>query len=342
MPIKMLRIGIVGATGMVGTEFLKIFDETKFPIEELRLFASQASKDSTIPFREKDIKLQVLEKNCFDGLDLVLFSSGDDISKEWGPEAIKSGAMVVDNSAAFRMNPEVPLVVPEVNGHILDSTKKPYIIANPNCSTIQLVVALQPLSKAFGIQKVNVASYQSVSGAGKEAVEELKEQARAILNDTQLPEKKIFPHQIGFNNIPQIGSFDESGFCSEEKKIMQETRKIMNLPDLKISAFTVRTPTLNSHSEVAWVTLNEETTKEEILKVLKAAPGLVIDDNLQSQRYPTAAEVNGQDPVYVGRIHKDLNDPKTWIFWVVADNIRKGAALNAIQIAEQLFEIKRY
>lgn len=336
-PAKVLNVGIVGATGVVGKEFLKVLDQKKFPIHNLKLFASLASKDQTIEFRGQSHKLYVLEEGCFQGLDLVLFSSGDDISKEWGPKAVAAGSIVVDNSAAFRMNPEMPLVVPEVNGDILKNAKRPLLVANPNCSTIQLVVALQPLAKNFGLNAVRVASYQSVSGAGKEAIEELQNQLYALLNNQKPQDPKIFPHQIAFNNIPQIGSFAENGFCSEENKIMNETRKIMNLPDLKITAFTVRTPTLNSHSEAVWVTLKEKVTKEQMLKTLKSAPGILVQDSLSESVYPTAWAVSGQDPVYVGRIHQDPNDPYTWLMWVVSDNIRKGAALNAIQIAETLF-----
>lgn len=336
-PSKVINVGIVGATGVVGKEFLKVLDQKKFPINTLKLFASQASKDQTITFRDQNHKLHVLEEGCFAGLDLVLFSSGDDISKEWGPKAVTAGAIVVDNSAAFRMNPEIPLVVPEVNGEELKNLKRPMLIANPNCSTIQLVVALQPLSKNYGLSAVKVASYQSVSGAGKEAIEELQNQLYALLNNQKPQEPKVFPHQIAFNNIPQIGSFAENGFSSEENKIMKETRKIMNLPDLKISAFTVRTPTLNSHSEAVWVTLKQKVTKEQILKTLVSAPGIQVQDSLSESVYPTAWDVSGQDPVYVGRIHQDPDDPYTWIMWVVSDNIRKGAALNAIQIAETLF-----
>ncbi len=336
-PNKVINVGIVGATGVVGKEFLKVLDQKKFPIHELRLFASQTSKDQKIKFREHSYNLQVLEEGCFKGLDLVLFSSGDDISLEWGPKAVAAGAVVVDNSAAFRMNTEISLVVPEVNGDIVKNNKKPVLIANPNCSTIQLVVALNPLAKAYGMTAVKVASYQSVSGAGKEAIEELQNQLHAILNNQNPPEPKIFPHQIAFNNIPQIGSFAENGFCSEENKIMNETRKIMNLPDLKITAFTVRTPTINSHSEAVWVTLKEKTTKDQILKTLRSAPGITVQDALSENLYPTAVAVTGNDPVYVGRIHQDPNDPYTWMMWVVSDNIRKGAALNAVQIAETLF-----
>lgn len=335
-PNRILNIGIVGATGVVGKELLKIFDQKKVPINTLKLFASESSQGTSIVFREKNHPLSILEEGCFQGLDVVFFSSGDEISKTWAPKAVAEGAMAIDNSAAFRMNPEVALVVPEVNGHLLNK-KTPSLIANPNCSTIQLVAALKPLDTQFGLKSVKVASYQSVSGAGKEAVEELKNQLLAILNNLEPQEPKSFPHQIAFNNIPQIGSFSADGFCSEEIKIMEESRKILEIPDLSISAFTVRTPTLNSHSEVVWVTLKQKTDLSQFVKTMLSAPGIRVQDPESNSAYPTAWEVSGKDPVFVGRIHQDPNDPYTWIFWVVGDNLRKGAALNAVQIAESLF-----
>ncbi|MCB0393339.1 MAG: aspartate-semialdehyde dehydrogenase [Bdellovibrionales bacterium] len=337
-PTKLLSIGVVGATGMVGTEFLKILEQRKFPIGDLKLFASESSKGSFLNFRGKKYEIETLRSGCFSGLDLVFFSSGDNISAEWAPKAVQEGAFAVDNSAAFRMNPEVALVVPEVNGHLLEQMSEPTIIANPNCSTIQLVVALNPLKNKFGISHVRVASYQSVSGAGKAAVDELTQQTVAKLNHQEF-KNEVFPHPIAFNNIPQIGSFGSDGFCSEEVKIRKETKKILEDQDIKVSAFTVRTPTLNGHSEAVWVTLNAETSKEHIHNALKSGAGIhLIDDPTQSQ-YPLTAMASGTDPVYVGRVHADPDDKKTWLMWVVSDNIRKGAALNGIQIAEMLFKL---
>ncbi len=337
-PTRMLRVGIVGGTGLVGGEFIKIFEQRKFPIEELRVFASQSSQGQKLRFRKQEIMIKSLEDGCFKNLDVVFFSSGEQLSLEWAPKAVRDGALVIDNSAAFRMNAEVPLVVPEVNGHILKSFK-PMIIANPNCSTIQLVVALAPLQKTLGITKVNVSTYQSVSGAGRDAIEELKSQCLAVLNNNSVT-PNIFPHQIAFNNIPQIGSFEENGYCAEEIKIMNETRKILEMPELKISAFTVRTPSMNSHSEAVWVTLKSKTHREQITTLLNKSPGIQVIDGLSESKYPTAIQANGTDPVYVGRIHQDLNDPYTWILWIVSDNLRKGAALNAIQIAEHVYKIE--
>lgn len=340
-PTKMLSLGVVGATGMVGAEFIRILEERRFPIQELRLFASQDSRGSRISFRGDQIEVQTLSDGCFKELDAVFFSSGDEISAEWAPKAVRDGAFAIDNSAAFRMHPEVVLCVPEVNSKELPMHQAPAIIANPNCSTIQLVVMLKPLQEAFGLQNVRVSSYQSVSGAGKAGVDELMGQTFAVLNNQKGVESKTFQHQIAFNNIPQIGRFDESGFCTEELKIMSETRKILNLPKLKITAFTVRTPTLNSHSEAVWVTTTKEATRAQILSAFRQAPGLVIQDETANNNYPMAIKASGTDPVYVGRIHQDPDDKLTWMFWVVADNLRKGAATNGLQIAEQIFDIQR-
>lgn len=329
-----LNIGVVGATGMVGQAFLKLLEERSFPLGNVKLFASQQSIGKKISFMSKVYEVEAPQRNAFRGLDIVFFSSGDDISREWAPIAVSEGAFAIDNSGAFRMSPEHALVVPEVNGNLLEKMKAPQVIANPNCSTIQLVVALQPLAREFGISEVRVSSYQAVSGAGLGGYQELLAQTKNY-EDPQ-PQYKEFVHPILFNAIPQIGSFDPSGFCTEELKIMKETRKIMSLPELKISAFTVRVPILNAHSEAVWVTLKTKVEREQILATLKSGPGLsIIDDPAQSQ-YPMPREVSGKDDVYVGRIHRDLEDPHLWLLWVVSDNLKKGAALNGIQIAEQL------
>lgn len=332
---KNLKIGLVGATGMVGQTFVNILNTNSLKISELRPFASDASKGKTILCQGQSWPVVTLQESCFKGLDLVFFSSGDDISKEWGPKAVKDGAFVVDNSAAFRMDSDVPLVVPEVNGNYLKPGLKPHIIANPNCSTIQLVVALKPLAERFGLQEVRVSSYQAVSGAGAPAYDELLAQTKDFENPN--PQPKNFPHPILFNVIPHIGSFNDQGFCSEEVKIMKETRKILGLPDLKVSAFTVRVPALSAHSESVWVTLKKKVSRDEILKAFSEAEGLVVQDDPARAVYPTPRAVMGQDPVYVGRIHRDPEDEFMWLMWVVSDNLRKGAALNGIQIAQKLF-----
>lgn len=330
-----LKIGVVGATGVVGQTFINLLDERKVRPAELRLFASDASAGKKITLHGETWELRTLAPDCFKGLDLVFFSSGDDISKEWAPQAVKAGAFAVDNSGAFRMDPSIPLIVPEVNGHLLKKGMAPVLIANPNCSTIQLVVALKPLQEKFGLQEVRVSSYQSVSGAGQAGVDELLGQIKDFQNSAPLA--KVFPHPILHNAIPQIGSFNDDGFCTEEVKIMKETRKIMGLPSLKISAFTVRVPALNSHSETVWITLSKKATRTEVLSALNSGEGLEIHENHAD--YPTARKVSGTDPVSVGRVHGDPEDPTLWMMWIVSDNVRKGAALNGWQIAERIFDI---
>lgn len=331
---RKLKVGVVGATGMVGQTFMNILAEREFPIEELRPFASENSLGKKIELQGKAWPVQVLKEGCFDGLDLVFFSSGDDISKEWAPKAVKAGAFAVDNSAAFRMDPNTVLIVPEVNGHLVNKDSKPQIIANPNCSTIQLVVALKPLQEKFGLEEVRVSTYQAVSGAGQGGYDELMEQTS---NHTKPQDPKTFPHTILFNCIPQIGSFGDDGFCSEEVKIMKETRKILEQENLKVSAFTVRIPALNAHSESVWVTLNKSVNRDEVMSALSGFDGILVQDEPKKSVYPLARDVSGKDPVYVGRVHRDSENPKMWLMWVVSDNIRKGAALNGIQIAEKIF-----
>ncbi len=328
---KPLKLGLVGATGVVGETFINILEEYAQPIAEFRPFASENSLGLKIELAGKSWPVQILKPNCFDGLDMVFFSSGDDISKEWAPQAVKSGAFAIDNSNAFRMDDGIKLVVPEVNGNLLNSDSKPQIISNPNCSTIQLVVALKPLLDKFGITDVTVATYQAVSGAGLPGYEELLTQTK---NFQQMDhEPKAFSKQILFNCIPQIGSFSDDGFSSEETKIMNETVKILSAPELKVSAFTVRIPALNSHSEAVWVTLGQEASREEVINVLGEFEGLAVLE----QDFPTALEVSGEEPVFIGRVHQDLHNKKRWLMWVVSDNLKKGAALNGLQISECIF-----
>jgi aspartate-semialdehyde dehydrogenase len=345
-----INVGVVGATGVVGETFLLLLSGRGFPVGELRLFASDASKGMRKQFEDREVAVRVLEEGCFEGLDIVFFSSGDDISHEWAPRAAKAGAIAIDNSGAFRMRSDIVLSVPEVNGHLLPKLKRgdrvgaaAQIIANPNCSTIQLVVALKPLADRYGLEFVRVSSYQSVSGAGKNGIEELLTQTKLAVEGDVPAKGKTFPKIIAFDSIPQIGSFTtdgsaNDGFCSEEIKIMHETRKILELPDLKVSAFTVRVPTLNSHAETVWVTLKRPASKaEEIESTLASGSGVEVFKFKEGMDYPTQSFASGQDPVYVGRVHKDPNDATTWMMWVVADNLRKGAALNGIQIAEKIY-----
>ncbi len=346
-----INIGVVGATGVVGETFLSLIDERDFPAGEIRLFASEASVGLSRKCVDKEWPVQTLTEGCFAGLDLVFFSSGDDISEIWAPKAVEAGAFAVDNSSAFRMNDQFPLVVPEVNGDLLDGLRspngKPTIIANPNCSTIQLVVALNPLQKKFGLKHVRVASYQSVSGAGRNGIEELFAATREALEGNEM-KPVTFVAPIAFNCIPQIGSFGDDGFSTEETKIMNESQKILRDPNLPISAFTVRVPTMNSHAEVAWVTIDSETTtQKQIEDALQSQEGLELgspklDPKMnqgQSPAYPLQTNVSGRDPVYVGRVHRDRADKATWLMWIVSDNLRKGAALNGIQIAERIFDL---
>lgn len=336
---KKLKVGVVGATGMVGQAFMTLLEEKNFPMAELRPFASENSVGKEISVQKKTWLCQALKKDCFKDLDLVFFSSGDAISKEWAPQAVQAGAFAIDNSAAFRLQENIELIVPEVNGHHLGPQSKPQIIANPNCSTIQLAVVLKPLLDAFGIESVQVSTYQAVSGAGQAGQDELFQQIDTFKDQDQEIRSETFPHPILFNVIPQIGSFDPEGYCSEEVKIRNETRKILQLPRLKISPFTVRVPALNSHSETVWVNLKKEVQRQDILDCLRAFPGLMIQDEPERSFYPTPRDVSGEDPVYVGRIHRDPEDKRLWLMWIVSDNLKKGAALNGLQIAERIFDI---
>lgn len=333
--MKSLRIGIVGASGVVGREFLKLLKERKTPVEELKLFSSSKSAGNKIRFRDQDYQLEELSENCFQGLDLVFFSAGGSISKIWAPKAVEQGAFAIDNSSIFRMDPEIPLIVPEVNPEDLPAAKKPSIIANPNCSTIQLVVALKPLQDKFGLKSVQVSTYQSVSGAGSDAIEELKALSVAHLNNQKI-EPSVFPKTIAFNNLPIIGTVGDNGFTDEEMKMVNESKKILHNENLDVSAFCVRTPTLNGHSESVWIELNRNIDKKEFMSALQTAAGIQLLDG----KIPTNRDASGQNPVLIGRVRKDISNPYKWIFWCVADNIRKGAALNGLQIAEAIFDIK--
>jgi aspartate-semialdehyde dehydrogenase len=327
-----MNIGILGATGLVGQTFLNLLKDSPIPLNKLFLFASEKSQGQTVKFKNQDLTVEVLSEEHFKNLDLLFIATGNDLSLHWSPIAVKHGCYVVDNSSAFRMHPECALIVPEVN---FDDIKKdkPQIIANPNCSTIQLTLPLKALANNYGIKSVKVASYQSVSGAGKEAQQELIDQSK----QPEVDFKPVnFTHPIAFNTIPQIGNFLDDGFSSEEDKIMMETRKILNLPNLNISAFTVRVPSLNGHAEVLWVELDKVISKTDLLKSLAQMENLVISED----GFHVVREVSGQKEVFVGRLHQDRFNPNTWIMWVVADNLLKGAAWNALQIAELLFEPK--
>jgi aspartate-semialdehyde dehydrogenase len=332
------NIAIVGATGAVGLEILKILDERRFPVKSLHLYASPGSVGRTLKFKGVRFKVKGLKRDSFEGIDFAFFSAGSAVSRKWVSIAVKSGAVVIDNTSAFRMDKNVPLVVPEVNAHTLKAHKG--IIANPNCATIQLVVALKPLHDYARIKRVVVTTFQSVSGAGLRALNEMKQQSKSLLRIPHSPfRNRIFPHQIAFNVIPQIpqsDAFETGGYTGEETKVINETKKIMGDYSIKVTSTCVRVPVYRGHSE----SVNIETAKPlSVLKareLLKKAAGVKLMDDVSQELYPTPAETAGRDAVYVGRIRKDDTVKNGLNLWVVSDNIRKGAALNAVQIAEIL------
>lgn len=336
----MVRTAIMGATGAVGMEFMKILEQRHFPCSSLKLLASERSKGRKLLFRGKMIEIEILNENSFKDVDLVLASAGASVSKEFAPIAAKSGAVVVDNTSYFRMDPEIPLVVPEVNAHAIEKHKG--IISNPNCSTIQMVVALAPIHRKIGIKRIVVSTYQSVSGKGLKAIDEMIEQTKSILAGNTNLTMKQFPHQIAFNVLPHIDSFLENGYTKEEMKMVNETRKIMEDQSIAVTATTVRVPVVKSHSESVNIELKRKATPDEIREILKSAPGVEVVDDPSKNDYPLAIYAEGRDETFVGRIRQDVSLPEGngIDMWIVSDNIRKGAALNAIQIAEILIEKK--
>lgn len=326
-------VAVVGATGAVGHEMIEILEERKFPVQEVRLFASERTAGETLTFQDQSLRVQRLTKDAFAGVDIALFSAGEEVSREVAPAAVSAGAVVIDNSAEWRMKPDVPLVVPEVNP---DAAFRHHgIIANPNCSTIQLVVVLKPIHDAVRIKRIVVSSYQSVSGTGKEAMDELMDQTRALLS-FQEAVCHVYPFQIAFNLIPQIGSFDAQGTSSEEMKLANETRKILGDEQVRVSATTVRVPVFRAHSESVNIETERKVSANDVRALLSTAPGVMVFDDPQRKVYPMPLEVSGTDEVYVGRIREDASVDSGLNLWIVADNLRKGAALNAIQIAEKL------
>ena len=325
------HVAIAGATGAVGTEFLKLLELRDFPMKSLRLLASSRSAGRELQFRGDVLKVEELTPKSFQGIDLAFFSAGGGRSKEFAPHAVDSGAVVIDNSSAFRMDEKVPLVVPEINPE--QAFQHQGLIANPNCSTIQMVVALNPIHRAANIQRVVVSTYQAVSGAGATAMEELKQQLRAWAKDEPM-NKDVFPAQIAFNLFPHIDVFQDNGYTKEEMKMVDETRKIMDAPEMQISATCVRVPVLRAHSEAVWVETEKLLTEYEARELFENEPGIVVQDEHENGGYPTPWEVTETQETYVGRIRKDISHPNGLAFWVVADQLFKGAALNAIQIAE--------
>ncbi len=326
-------IAVVGATGAVGTEMIATLEQRDFPVEKLRLFASERSVGKKLPYNGMEITVEELNENCFRGIDIALFSAGAERSKIWAPIAAKSGCVVVDNSSQWRMDPEVPLVVPEVNPR--DIVRHKGIIANPNCSTIQMVVALKPIHDAARIKRVVVTTFQAVSGTGKKAMDELMQQTTDLLNFRGVS-CAVYPHQIAFNVLPHIDKFLENGYTKEEMKMVNETRKIMGDDSIRLTATTVRVPVFRGHSESLNIETEKKLSANDVRGLLAKAPGITVFDAPEKNVYPMPLDCDGKDDVYVGRIRVDESLDNGINMWVVSDNLRKGAALNAVQIAEAL------
>ena len=328
-----MNIAIVGASGAVGQEFLRVLEEQNFPIENLKLFGSARSAGRTYEFRGKEYKVQELTHNAddFKDIDIAFTSAGAGVSKEYAPVITAHGALMIDNSSAFRMDDDVPLVVPEINGDdALDAPRR--IIANPNCTTIQMLMALNPINRISPVKRVHVATYQAASGAGAAAMDELEQQHRDIAAGRE-PKVERFAHQLAFNVIPHIDVFTDNGYTREEMKMFNETRKIMHSPSIEVSATCVRVPVMRAHSEAIWVETERPVSVEEAREAFRTAPGVTLIDNPERLEYPMPLHLAGEYPVYVGRVRRDLAGPGL-SFWTVSDQLLKGAALNAVQILE--------
>ncbi len=334
---KAYNVAIVGATGIVGEELLRILATRQFPLGSLRLIASPRSAGKKIRFGEQDIEVEALTHDCFAGSDLVFNAVPDEVSREYSPSAVKAAAIVIDKTGAWRMDPEVPLVVPEINPDDVEQHKG--IIATPNCATTPVVMPLWPVHKANPVKRIVAATYQSVSGTGGPAVKELESMSRKVLEGGRA-EPDVYPHQIAFNLIPEIGSWKDDDYTSEEMKLVNETHKIMHDPSIAITATCVRVPVFVSHAAAVFAELTNPMAAEEFADLLREAPGVVVQDDPKTGVYPQPWEAAGQDPVFVGRIRRDISHPNGIAFWTVGDNLRKGAALNALQIAEELISRK--
>lgn len=332
---KELRVAILGATGRVGQELLAVLEQRNFPVAELVPLASARSANTFVEWKGKKLEVKEPTDEIFKNCDLVLASAGGSVSKEWGPRAVKQGCVFIDNSSAFRMEKDVPLIVPEVNGPELKNHKNIGLIANPNCSTIQLVVVLKVLHELAGLKRVIVSTYQSVSGAGKEAIDELSAQTKEVLSGNEA-KPEVFKRPIAFNLIPHIDVFSEDGYTFEEIKVINESRKILGLPDLAITCTAVRVPVVIGHSESVTCDLEKLVSPAQIRESLANNAAIEVWDDWSQAHYPTPIDCAGKDPVYVGRIRKDTSSPNGINLWVVADNLRIGAALNAVRIAEYL------
>ena len=329
------RVAILGATGAVGTEFLELLENRKFPLAELKLLASPRSAGKTMQFQGESLPIEVVEERSFNNIDIVLASAGGSTSKHWAPKAVECGAVVVDNSSAFRMHPEVPLIVPEVNPEAVAEHKG--IIANPNCTTILMTVAVWPLHQVQPVKRLVAATYQSASGAGARAMAEVKTQAAAILQG-ETPKAEVFPYQLAFNLFPHNSQLNELGYCEEEMKMVNETRKIFGDQDIKITATCIRVPVLRAHSEAINLEFAQPFSVEKAREILSTAPGVKLVEDWQANYFPMPIEATGKDEVLVGRIRQDISHPCGLELWLSGDQIRKGAALNAVQIAELIVE----
>lgn len=335
MPEKQLNIAVAGATGAVGRQMITCLEERNFPVKSIEFLASHKSAGRKLKFRDQEITVKELKEDSFKGIDIAIFSAGGGTSEKFAPCAAKDGCIVVDNSSAWRMDRQVPLVIPEVNPDAIKDYTNKGIIANPNCSTIQMLVALYPIYKKCGIKRIVVSTYQAVSGSGLKAIEELVDQTRALLNFQEC-KKRVYPHQIAFNCLPQIDVFLENGYTKEEMKMVLETRKIFKNDTIGVTATTVRVPVFYSHSESVNIETKKHISVDEVKALLSNAPGVKVLDDPQKSLYPLAVDAAGTDLTYVGRIRADESIPNGINLWIVADNIRKGAATNAVQIAEIL------
>lgn len=337
MSEKKFNVAVAGATGAVGNQMINCLEEADFPVQSIKFLASARSVGRKMRFKGDLIAVEELKEDSFKGVDIALFSAGGTTSEKFAPHAAKDGCIVVDNSSAWRMDPDVPLVVPEVNPHAIAQYTKKGIIANPNCSTIQMVVALNPIQKKYGIRRIVVSTYQAVSGTGKKAIDELFDQTRSLINFLDW-EKKVYPHRIAFNCLPHIDVFLKNGYTKEEMKMVNETRKILEDDSIGVTATTVRVPVFYSHSESVNVETREPVSAQEVKSLLENSPGIKVVDDPEHNLYPLATAAAGQDLTLVGRIRDDESIANGINMWIVADNIRKGAATNAVQIAQLLAE----
>ncbi|MCB1693356.1 MAG: aspartate-semialdehyde dehydrogenase [Pseudomonadales bacterium] len=337
--MEKVNVAIAGATGAVGEAMREILEERAFPVDRLFLLASERSVGVRLPFRDKSVSVENLDDFDFSQVQIGLFSAGGSVSAVHAPRAGEAGCVVVDNTSQFRRDANIPLVVPEVNPHRIADYPNRNIIANPNCSTIQMVVALKPIYDAVGIKRINVATYQAVSGAGRKGVNELASQTARLLNGQELEPRKAFSKQIGFNAIPHIGSFEENGYTNEEMKMVWETKKILEDESIAVNPTCVRIPVFYGHSEAVHIETGSKITAAEARELLRNAPGVTVMDEAADGGYPTPVpDSAGTDPVFVGRIREDISHPNGLNLWIVSDNVRKGAALNSIQIAEVLLK----